>query len=195
MVGKNVGARRKTVDKWKKKKWFFIKASKLFDNKILGETPAEKPINLINRTLKVTLDKLTGQRTKRGTTIFFKTFDVQGQNINTKISRFETAKSSLGRLIRRGNSKITIVEKVPVVGGEAKITIVAITVKKATSKQKTSIGKTIKEKLVLFKGKDFEEVVKELVLGNITNKISKDAEKIFMIKKVIAFKATFTETK
>lgn len=192
---KNVGLRRKTVDKWKKKKWFLIKASKLFDGKVLAETPAEKPINLTGRTIRVTLDKLTGQRTKRDTTIHFKTFDVQGQNINTKISRFSLAKSTIGRLIRRGNSKIMVVERIPVIGGEARITMIVVSLNKATNAQKAGVMKIMKEKLSAFKGNDFEEVVNELLLGKISGNIFKEAEKVCMVKKVIAYKAIFTESK
>lgn len=195
VVEKNTGSRRKTVDKWKKKKWFLVKASRIFDSKVLAETPAEKPINLTGRTLKVTLDKLTGLRMKRDTSIYFRTFDIQGQNINTKISKFELSKSSIGRLIRRGNSKVMVVESIPVIGGEARVSLVAITVKKTTNAQKAGLRKMMKEKLMSFNGKDFEEVVQELILGKFTNNVFKDIEKICMIKKVIAFKATFTESK
>jgi ribosomal protein S3AE len=189
------GARRRTVDKWKKKKWFFIKASKIFDGKVLAETPAEKPINLVGRTLKVTLDKLTGQRMKRDVTVNFKTFDVQGQNINTKISQFSLSKSSLGRIVRRGNSKVMVAEKVSVVGGNARITLILITVRKATSAQKTGLRKVLKNNLDSFKEKDFEDVVKELMLGKLTSSIQKEAESICMVKKVIASKAVFSEAK
>jgi small subunit ribosomal protein S3Ae len=188
-------SRRKTVDKWRKKKWFTIKASKLFDEKILGETPAEKPIQLTNRTMKVTLDKLTGQRQKRDIIVHFKTKDVQGQSISTVVSKFEVAKSSLGRAVRRRNSKVMFVEKIPVVGGDARVSIIVITARKATAAQRTGIRELTKKQLVQFKGLEFEAVVKELLLGNFANKLYKDSGKIYMTKKVIVSKATFTEAK
>lgn len=195
MAEKNTGSRRKTVDKWKKKKWFSIKTSKIFDSKTLAETPAEKPINLTGRTLKVTLDKLTGLRMRRDTTVYFRTFDVQGQSINTRVSKFELSKSSVGRQIRRGNSKIMVVDKIPVLNGEARITMVALTVNKATNAQKAGVRRIISNDLNVFKGKDFEDIVKELLLGKFSNNVFKNIEKICMIKKVIAFKASFTESK
>ncbi|MFA5763660.1 MAG: hypothetical protein WC915_02520 [archaeon] len=191
----NNKARRKTVDKWKKKKWFVIKASKLFDSKVLGETPAERATQLTNRTIKVTLDKLTGQRQKRDIIVHFKANDVQGQSINTIISKFEVAKSSLGRIVRRRNSKVMFVEKVPVVGGDARISIIVITARKATASQRTGIREITKDRLSKFNGKEFEFIVKELLLGNFTNNLQKDSSKVYMTKKVIASKATFTETK
>ena len=188
-------ARRKTVDKWKKKKWFSIKASKLFDGKDLGETPAEKPIQLTNRTIKVTLDKLTGQRQKRDIIVHFKADTIQGQTINTKISKFEMTKSSVGRMLRRRNSKVMLVEKVNVEGGDARITIIAITARKATAAQKTGIRAIIKEHTKKFHGKDFEAIVKELLMGNFATAVYKDAGKVFMVKKVVVYKASYTPAK
>ena len=139
MADKGAKGRRKTVDKWKKKKWFTITASKIFNKKPLGETPVEKPVNLTGRTIKVTLDTLTGQRARRDVSVYFKTSDVQGQTITTKISKFEVSKGALSRTIRRRNSKVGLVKKIPVAGGEARINIIVITGRKANQNQRTGI--------------------------------------------------------
>ena len=187
--------RRKTVDKWKKKKWYTITASKIFNGKPLAETPVEKPVNLSNRTIKVTLDVLTGQRAKRDFAVYFKTCDVQGQKISTKVSKFEINKGALGRTVRRRNSKVMLAEKVPVVGGDARVSIIVITANMATQKQKTGIRALIVNEAKTLAGKDFEEVVKETLLGGFSNDLFKKAVKICGVKKVMVSKAVFTETK
>jgi small subunit ribosomal protein S3Ae len=188
-------AARKTVDKWKKKKWFGVLASKIFEKKSLGETPGEKPKNVLGRTMKTTLDTVTGQRAKRDYMISFKINDVQGQTASTVISEFEINKGTLGRTIRRRNSKIALVRKIPVVGGEAMTTVVVVTERKATNAQKIGIRKIIEEQLSALKGKDFELLAQELLLGNFSNELFKKATKIALIKKVIVSKSTFFETK
>ncbi len=187
--------RRKTVDKWKKKKWFSVVASKVFDSRPLGETPAEKPINLIGRTMKVTLDTVTGQRAKRDIIVFFKYADVQGQTINTKISKFQLNKGTYSRLVRRRNSKVDFIGKIRVVGGEARLTIVAITETKATKKQKAGIRKLISKEISILNGKQFEEVVRETLLGSFSSDLQKKVSKICYIKRVVVAKAIFTEAK
>jgi len=186
---------RRTVDKWKKKKWFTITASKMFDGKSLGETPAEKPINLVGRTIKVTMDVLTGQRTRRDIKISFKTNDVQGQKITTTISQFETNKASYGRALRRRNSKVALIEKIPVKGGDARVTTVIITVNKATQKQKTGLRALMKKEMAQFKDKDFEDVVSDLLIGKFSSDLHRKAGKICLVKKAVVAKATFTEAK
>jgi len=195
MADAGTKGRRKTVDKWKKKKWYTITASSIFNKKPIGETPVEKPVNLTGRTMKVTLDILTGQRARRDVTVFFKTSDVQGQTISTKVSKFEVNKGALSRSIRRRNSKVGLVEKIPVVGGEARVNIVVITANKATQKQKTGIRALINEQAKSLRGKEFEAVVNEVLLAGFGNDLFKKSSKIIPVKKVIIAKASFTETK
>jgi ribosomal protein S3AE len=187
--------RRKTVDKWKKKSWYTITASRIFDKKPLGETPAEKLVNLPGRTMKITMDRLTGQRTRRDISIYFKYGDVQGQTISTKISKFLVNKATLGRLVRRRNSKVASFVKIPVIGGDARITVVVVTARKATQKQKTSIRGITDQELAALRGKDFEDVVEELLLGKFAGNLSRKAGKVCIIKKVVVSKASFTEAK
>ncbi|MFA5931039.1 MAG: hypothetical protein WC821_01875 [archaeon] len=188
-------AARKTVDKWKKKKWFNVLSSKVFDKKPLGETPGEKPKNIMGRTFKCTLDIVTGQRTKRDYMMSFKINDIQGQTASTVISEFVVNKGTLGRTIRRRNSKVALVKRIPVVGGEAMTTIVVVTDRKATNAQKTGIREMIETQVKTLHGRDFEVLVQELLLGSFSNELYKMASKVCPIKKVIVSKSTFFESK
>jgi len=188
-------AARKTVDKWKKKKWFTVNSSKIFDKRPLGETPGEKPKNILGRTFRVTLDTVTGQRAKREYSISFKVNDVQGTTASTVISHFEVNKGTLGRTVRRRNSKIALVERIPVVGGDAMTTIAVVTDRKATNAQRMGIRKIIKESAAALNGKDFELLVQELLLGAFSNELFKKASKICPIKKVIVSKSVFMASK
>ena len=188
-------ASRKTVDKWKKKKWFNVVSSKIFDKRPLGDTPGEKPKNIMGRVMRTTLDTVTGQRAKRDYLISFKINDVQGQTASTVISTFEINKGTLGRTIRRRNSKVSLVRRIPVVGGEALTNIVVVTDRKATNAQKTGIRKLIQEQAATLNGKDFELLVQELLLGNFSNELFKKALKVCAVKKVIVSKSTFIESK
>ena len=195
MAEKKATKGRKTVDKWKKKQWYTMHASKLFNKKALGEIPGEKAHNIVGRTMVVSLDVLTGQRARRDTKATFKVTEVQGQNAQSMIVKFEVHRGSLGRLVRRRSSKVSVVEKVPVKGGDARITLVAVTARKATNKQKTGIRKVMADALKSLRGNDFEDVSKELLFGNITNDIFKNAKKVCLMKKVVAAKAKFIEAK
>ena len=186
---------RKTVDKWKKKKWFTILSSKIFDKKPLCETPGEKPKNIMDRTFKTTMDMVTGQRTKRDYVLSFKVNDIQGQTASTVISKFEVNKGTLGRTVRRRNSKVGLVEKLSVVGGEGKVNMVIVTERKATKSQETAIRDILHKEMLSLNGKDFEDICKELLLGNFVSELAKKASKICSVKRAIPVKAQFTEKK
>ncbi|MFA6399767.1 MAG: hypothetical protein WCW44_05405, partial [archaeon] len=111
------------------------------------------------------------------------------------VSTFEINKGTLGRTIRRRNSKVALVKRIPVVGGEAMTSVVVVTDRKATNAQKTGIRKLIEEQVATLNGKDFELVVQELLLGNFSNELFKKALKVCPVKKVIVSKSTFIETK
>jgi len=188
-------AARKTVDKWKKKRWFNVLSSKIFDKRPLGETPGEKPKNVMGRTFKCTLDTVTGQRAKRDYMVSFKINDIQGQTASTVVSEFVVNKGTLGRTIRRRNSKVGVVKRIPVVGGEAMTTVIVVTDRKATNAQKVGVREIINEQIKTLNGKDFELLVQELLLGNFSNELFKRASKICPVKKVIVSKSTFFEAK
>lgn len=193
---KSKGA-HKSVDKWKKKKWFTLNATKVFDGRALGSCPAEKPKNVMGRTIKVTLDNLTGQRSMRDVAAYFKVFEVQGQNANTKISCFETNKGYLGRTIRRRTSKIALIEKIPVKGGNARVTVIAVSDRNCTRKQRAGVRKVISEELKQISGreKEFDDLVKEILFGQFNSAVFKRAKNICAMRKIIAAKAIFIEAK
>lgn len=189
------GAARKTVDKWKKKKWFTVLASKVFDRRPLGETPGEKPKNIMGRTFRTTLDVVTGQRTKRDYSVWFKVNDVQGQNASTVICEFTVNRGTLDRIVRRRNTKVAVVKRIPVVGGDAMTGVVVVTERKATNAQKAALRKVIDTQISSVAGRDFELLAQELLLGSFSNEVFKLACKICPVKKVIVSKSVFTESK
>jgi ribosomal protein S3AE len=107
--------------------------------------------------------------------ISFKVNDIQGQTASTVVSEFSVNKGTLGRTIRRRNSKVAFVGKIAVVGGEAMTTVVVVTERKATNAQKAGVRKIIKEEIATLNGKDFELLVQELLLGNFSNELFKKA--------------------
>ncbi|MBI2598211.1 MAG: hypothetical protein HYW50_03375 [Candidatus Diapherotrites archaeon] len=81
---KIVSGKKRKVDKWKKKTWFTIIAPKEFAGKEIGTTVAEKPENLLGRTIWVSVRDLAAQARKQHVTIIFKIFDVKGNKAFAK---------------------------------------------------------------------------------------------------------------
>jgi small subunit ribosomal protein S3Ae len=188
---------RRTTDKWKKKKWFTIHAPKLFDQKEIGETIAEKPETLINRTIKVNARELTGNAKKQHVTLNFKIFDVQGLKAYTKLMGHEVNPNFLKRSIRRRTSKMETNQTVNLKENQkARVKAVVVSAKKLPRIKETAIRKIMIEKIdYASKKKDFDDFVNEMVFGNTTLKIQNEAKKIGLIKRVEIVKTKLIEGK
>ena len=104
-VGKKRGA-----DKWKKKTWHTIFAPKEFDRKEVGTTVAEKPQNLVGRTVWISARELSGDPKKSHITMFFRINEVKGNKAYSEAAGHEIKESYLKKFIRRRNSKIETVQ-------------------------------------------------------------------------------------
>lgn len=183
--------KRKSVDKWKKKKWFTVFSPDFFNQQELGETVAEEAEQLVGRTLNVNAGSLTKQAKLRHIDLVFSVSKFQGQKAFTAFKEFSTQDSYVLRLVRRRNSKIEIVEDVSVQTGEkVRVKVVTITNRKASVPQKTLIRKLMRDEL--FKSaasKPFDQFVQELLFGNLSSAVFKAVKKVVSIKRVEVLKA------
>jgi len=188
---------KRTVSKWKKKRWFSIIAPPEFDRKVIGETPGEKPELLIGRSLLVNLADLTADRKHRSITITFSIESVQGDNALAETKGHVVDSSYLRRLARRRRSKIEAVQTVSTSDSKkVKVKTVAITSKKVNKGQKTEIGHIIRETIGKSSGKKtFRQFEQEAIFGVLALKIFKKAKKIAPIKRVEIVKTTAVEVK
>lgn len=96
----------KTIDVWKKKKWHKIVAPKLFNEMIIGETPALEPNTLIGRTIKANMMTLTGDMKKQNIDVTFEIEKVMGDTAYTVLKKFEINPAAVRRFIRRGKNRV-----------------------------------------------------------------------------------------
>lgn len=105
-------ATTKTVDKWKKKKWYTIKTPALMDGREITTTPAEKPEQVMGRTIRMSARDLSGQAKKSHYLITLKVSDVQGLNAQTSLDGFEVPPALIKKYVRRRKSKVDLVQNI-----------------------------------------------------------------------------------
>ncbi|MDO8647460.1 MAG: hypothetical protein Q7R70_03520 [Candidatus Diapherotrites archaeon] len=176
----------KTVDKWKKKKWFKIFAPPLFDKREIGETPAEKPENVMGRTVKANVRALTGQIKKAHVDLIFKIMDVQGLNASTEISGMIVKPETLRRVVRRRNSKIDVVlDSRTKDNKKARIKATVVCLKKIERIKETAIRKKLLEELSkMAVSKNFEDLISDAIFGNSLNSLFASVKTIAGIKRI-----------
>ncbi len=188
---------KKTVDKFKKKKWFSVIAPRVFEGKEVGETPAEKSSLVIGRVIRTPGDEITGQRKLRHFTVKLKVKEVKELKAFTEVIGFEVNHSYLRRMIRRRISKIMAVTTGTTKDKKkARITTVAISSGKLEKRKEKAIRKIITETIAEeIPKKDFEVLVHEMIFGITSSKIFKKTSNINRLRKLEITKARLMEGK
>ncbi|MCD6434145.1 MAG: hypothetical protein J7L14_00870 [Candidatus Diapherotrites archaeon] len=176
----------KTVSKWKRKQFFEIVAPREFDSKIIGETLANKPEQVIGRTVKVDLNELTKERRATHIILIFKITKVVGNKANTIFIGHELNPSYLGRIIRRRRTKIEVIEFPQTKDRKkVKITLVCVTQGKVSNRVAKAIRKTAKDIIEnSARKREFCHFAQEIIFGILSAKIFKAVKKIAPIYRV-----------
>ena len=100
-------AARKQRDKWKAKRWYTIRAPRTpWSFRVIGETLAEDPSQLIGRNYEVIQNELDGDFSKMHVKVVFKVTDVLGNDAITEFVGHELLKDHVRRQVRRDRGKI-----------------------------------------------------------------------------------------
>jgi small subunit ribosomal protein S3Ae len=175
-------------DKWSMKKWYTLIAPEYFGMVKLGETPADDPNKVVNRTVETTLADLTGEYSNQNPykKLIFMVSRVAGENAYTKFKRFELMREYLNSLTRRRTSKVEDVIDITTTDGYVlRVKPVAFTIKRCKSSQKRVIRAIMRE-IVVNHGtsENFVQFLQECILGKIPSEIYKNAKKIYPLRRV-----------
>ncbi|MDO8642032.1 MAG: hypothetical protein Q7R76_00370 [Candidatus Woesearchaeota archaeon] len=97
---------QRTIDVWKKKRWYKLIAPALFNNEILGETPSLEPVLVEHRTVSANLMTLTRDMKKQHIDVTFEVERVQGDSAFTDVKRYEINPAFIKRSVRRNRSRV-----------------------------------------------------------------------------------------
>jgi small subunit ribosomal protein S3Ae len=187
--------RKRVVDKWKLKKWYTIIAPSMFDNKVLGETPASDPELVVNRVIEVPFIELSGQRTQSAifTMVKFRVKEVKGEQAYTELIGHEMANAYVRTLVRRRTSSVFVVKKITTKDGkEVVLKVLAVTDSKVPSNTRTNIYHAIVEELDKINS-NYEQLMKDVLYGNISAQLMNRLKNITAMRKVEIKKSELRE--
>ncbi|MCD6373136.1 MAG: 30S ribosomal protein S3ae [Thermococcus sp.] len=174
-----------TKDKWKMKEWFVVYAPDFFGSKEIGLTPADDPEKVIGRVIETTLKDLTGDFTKGQVKLYFKIYDVKGQNAYTKFKGHTLARSYIRSLVRRRTTRVDGIFNITTKDGyKLRVMGMVIAYRRIQTSQERAIREIIRD--IIYKKAeelDFKDFVMEAVTGKMAAEIAKEARKIYPIKR------------
>lgn len=97
---------QRTIDIWKKKRWYKLVAPALFNNEVLGESPALDAGVVEKRTITANLMTLTRDMKKQHVDVTFEVNKIQGDSAFTEFKRYEINPTFIKRSVRRNRSRV-----------------------------------------------------------------------------------------
>ncbi len=174
------------------KRWYTVLAPEQFDREELGETPADEPEQVLDRTIETTLGDLTNNASENNTKLTFKITDVGSDSAYTEFKEHSLTRDYLRSLVRRGASKIEAYVTVLTTDDyRVQVQPVAFTTKKADASQEKAIRETMVEMVEsAAEERTFEELIDGIVEGRLSSAIYGEAKTIYPLRRVEIQKAT-----
>ncbi len=165
------------------KEWYQIIAPPVFGSKVIGETPAFDPKNLIGRTYEASLVELTDDLTKFYIKVKLKIYKIDGYKAYTKFVGHEIMRERVYRLVQRRSERVDVIKDIKLKDGtEIRFKVLLILLRNTSNSINTSVRKRTEEILEEFsKNADLNSVIDGIVKGEIAKKIKEDIRKIYPV--------------
>lgn len=179
-------AGRKVKDKWKAKEWYNVHAPKMFNEVVIGETPAADPELLIGRTAEVTVQDLTGDFSKMHIKLKFKITGTDGHEAKTAFIGHDLTSDYVRRLTRRKKTKTDhVVDVLTFDHYVVRIKTMSIAERRIQSSQEEGMRRIIGTTLVEMAEKmTVSDIVKAVISGDLAKDIAKACRIVIPIKRV-----------
>jgi small subunit ribosomal protein S3Ae len=177
---------RRVKDRWKSKQWYQVTAPAAFSNVALGETLADEPDKLMDRTVEATLHDLTGDMKQMHVKLFFQVKEVTDLNARTEFVGHTMTTDYVRRLVRRGNSKIPLVLDLQTKdGSRIRVKPFAVTDRRCQTTQGQQIRRIMTDILTDAASKNtLSGFLQEILVGDLNNKLFTAARKIHPVRRI-----------
>jgi len=173
------------------KRWYTLIAPEQFDRAELGETPADEPEKVHDRTIVTTLGDISGDANQNNVKLTFRVTDVGSDSAYTEFIKHELTRDYLRSLIRRGSSKIDAVVTVRTDDDyRVQVQPVAFTTKQADHSQQKAIRETMVDMVEdAAEDRTYAEFMDSIVQGRLSSAIYNEAKTIYPLRRVEVEKA------
>lgn len=188
-------AKKKTIDTWKIKTWYFVVAPKLFNEAEVTQVPAQDDEHIINRVIKIPLKEITRDLSHIYTNVKLRVEKVKGKTAYTKFIGHSIAREYLQTLGRKGRRLLYQVLQVKS-KDEVDFTVkILIVTNGPASTPKCTLLRNVAKELTIEKIKttDFAAFIQEVLYGKAGLELQTKLKKIYPIKRVEIYKTELTE--
>jgi small subunit ribosomal protein S3Ae len=168
------------------KRWYTVMAPESFDRAELGETPADEPEQVYDRTIETTLGELQNDPSENNTKLTFQITDVGSDTAYAEFIQHELTRDYLRSLTRRGTSKVdAFITVLTTDDYRVQVQPVAYTTKSADHSQEHAIRKTMIDIVEdAAEERTFEGLIDSIVEGRLSSAIYGEAKTIYPLRRV-----------
>ncbi len=179
-------AGRKVKDKWKAKEWYNVHAPRMFNETVIGETPAADPALLVGRTAEVTVQDLTGDFSKMHIKLRFKITEADGHDAKSTFIGHDLTSDYVRRLTRRKKTKTDhVVDVVTSDKYKLRIKTISIADGRIQTSQEEGMRRLLGETLVSMAAeKTLGEMVKAIISGDLSKDTARACRSIMPLKRI-----------
>ncbi len=174
----------KTVDKWRKKKYFPVMAPKIFQERELGKSLAFDPASLEGRRMCVNLMVLTGNIKKQEVNLTFVVDTVKGDTAYTTVRKYEISPASIKRKVRRQRDRLD--ESFQCVTQDNKmirIKPLIITAVKTSNLVRAALRRSSIQFIInTIKRTDYDTLIMDVINDKLQREVAKHVKKIVPIR-------------
>ena len=169
-----------------KKQWYEIVSPKLFGEKVVGETPAVEPKQLIGRKIQTSTVEVSKDFSRFFVKLNFQITDVNGNKAFTKLVGHDVMNERIYRMVQRHVRRVDVIQDV-VTKDKIKIRVktvftLARRVNTALKFSARAVAKDLVEKTA--SQTNFDDFMESVIKGDIQHKIRKDCSKIYPVANV-----------
>ena len=179
----------KTVDKWKAKKWYSVKAPLMFEGKELCEVVASDDKKLPNRIVRASLMELGmggASQMAMFTTLRFRINGVNGSDASTLLLGHDIAPSFIRTFARRGKSLIhQVVDEKTKDNEMLRLKIIAVTAARVSQNTRRNLRNIIVDECrKSIAEKNFDDVIQDVIYGRFSSKMFGRLKQVTKMRRV-----------
>jgi len=169
-----------------KKQWYEIVSPKMFGEKVVGETLAVEPKQLIGRILEVSLLEVVRDYSKFYIKLNLQIDRVDGQKAYTKLIGHDTMSERISRMVQSYGRRVDVIKDTTTKDGvHVRVKVVFILLKRVGTSMKNATRKIADEELgKTVPNMTFEDLMNSIIKGELHNRIRKACSKVYPVASI-----------
>ena len=166
-----------------RKQWYEIIAPEIFDSKIVGETLAADPRQLVGRVIDVSLIDVSSNYSKFYVKVRLQITNIDGNKAVTKLVGHECMRERVYRMVQRHGRRVDAIQDVTTKDGiHLRVKTVFMLIKRVGASTKDATRKLMRILIEEAATKsNFDDFMNAIISGDLQHKVRKECSKVYPI--------------